>query len=95
MIWGLTMLESVIEKKVSQYAELLGWIAYKFTSPGNRAVPDHIYFRDGRTLLIEFKQLGKKPSKLQQHQINRINEQLIPVHVVDSIEQGKEIFNAY
>jgi Holliday junction resolvase len=89
------MLESKIEKDVTNYAKLLGWIAYKFTSPANRGVPDHIYFREGHTLLIEFKQLGKKPSKLQQHQINKFKDQLIPVYVVDSIENGKDIFNAY
>ena len=89
------MLESKIEKDVTNYAKLLGWMAYKFTSPTNRGVPDHIYFREGHTLLIEFKQLGKKPSKLQQHQINKFKDQLIPVYVVDSIENGKDIFNAY
>ena len=89
------MRESVIEKKVSDYAKLLGWLAYKFSSPQNSGVPDHIYFREGRTILIEFKALGKKPSKLQVRHIKRLQEQLIPVFVVDSIEKGKDIFNAY
>lgn len=89
------MLESKIEKDVTKYAELLGWLAYKFTSPGCRAVPDHIYFKEGHTILIEFKQLNKKPSKLQARQIAKIQEQLIHVYVVDSIQSGKDIFNAY
>ena len=89
------MRESVIEKKVSDYAKLLGWISYKFTSPQNRGVPDHIYFREGHTILIEFKAPGKLPTKLQQKHIQRLQDQLIHVYVVDDIEQGKEIFNAY
>jgi len=89
------MRESVIEKKVSDYAKLLGWLSYKFTSPSNRGVPDHIYFREGRTILIEFKAPGKLPTKLQQKHIQRLQDQLIHVYVVDDIEQGKEIFNAY
>ena len=89
------MLESKIEKDVSNYAKLLGWLSYKFTSPSNKGVPDRIYFRQGHTLLIEFKQLGKKPTKLQQHQINKLKNELIPVYVVDSIATGKDIFNAY
>ena len=89
------MRESVIEKKVSDYAKLLGWLSYKFTSPSNRGVPDHIYFREGHTILIEFKAPGKLPTKLQQKHIQRLQDQLIHVYVVDDIEQGKEIFNAY
>ena len=89
------MRESVIEKKVSNYAKLLGWISYKFTSPSNRGVPDHIYFREGHTILIEFKAPGELPTKLQQKHIQRLQDQLIHVYVVDDIEQGKEIFNAY
>ena len=89
------MRESVIEKKVSDYANLLGWISYKFTSPQNRGVPDHIYFKEGHTILIEFKAPGKLPTKLQQKHISRLQDQLIPVYVVDDIDQGKGIFNAY
>lgn len=89
------MRESVIEKKVSDYAKLLGWLAYKFSSPQNSGVPDHIYFRDGHTILIEFKAPNKKPSKLQLKHIERIQQQHIHVYVVDSVETGKEIFNAY
>ena len=89
------MRESTIEKAVNKYARSLGWLAYKFTSPSCRGVCDAIYFRNEITLLIEFKQLGKKATKLQQHHINKLREQLIPVYVVDSILQGKGIFNEY
>ena len=89
------MLESTIEKKVTKYAESLGWLAYKFSSPSNAGVPDHVYFRDGVTLLIEYKQKGKLPRALQDYHIRKIREQKIDVHVVDSINLGKEVFDAY
>jgi hypothetical protein len=89
------MLESTIEKHVTKYAKNLGWLSYKFSSPSNSGVPDRIYFREGRTLLIEFKQKGKQPRALQQFHINKLKEELIPVYVVDSINSGKEVFNAY
>jgi len=89
------MLESTIEKHVTKYAKNLGWLSYKFSSPSNAGVPDRIYFREGRTLLIEFKQKGKQPRALQQFHINKLKEELIPVYVVDIINSGKEVFNAY
>ena len=91
----MSLLESTIEKKVTDYAKSLGWLAYKFSSPSNKGVPDMIYFREGHTILIEFKQKGKEPRALQQFHINKLKEQLIPVYVVDSIASGKEVFNAY
>ena len=89
------MLESTIEKKVSDHAKLLGWLSYKFTSPNSRAVPDRIYFREGNTILIEFKQKGKLPTRLQAKVINDLKKELMHVYVVDDVQQGKDIFNAY
>ncbi len=89
------MRESTIEKAVSKHARLLGWLAYKFASPSCAGVPDMIYFREGHTMLIEFKAPGKLPRKLQQHHIEKLKAQLIPVYVIDNIEEGKGVFNAY
>ena len=49
------VLESRIEKIVTAYARSKHWLAYKFSSPSNRGVPDHIYLRDGVVFFIEFK----------------------------------------
>ena len=90
------MRESLIEKKVSDYAKLLGLVngSISLLHPKIGALPDRIYFREGVTILIEFKAPGKTPTKLQQSHIKKLKEQLINVYVVDSIEQGKDIFNA-
>lgn len=86
------MLESTIEKKVSDFAKDQGWLSYKFTSPSNRGVPDRLYLKEGVCIFIEFKATGKKPSKLQDKIISRIRDQGFLVYIVDSIDGGKNIF---
>jgi hypothetical protein len=36
------MRESEIETKVCNHAKYLGWLCYKWVSPGNRSVPDRM-----------------------------------------------------
>ena len=89
------VLESRIEKIVTSYSRSKHWLAYKFSSPGNRGVPDHIYLRDGVVFFIEFKKQGKKPTALQHHIHQRIELEGIKVHIIDSIEAGKALFDSY
>jgi hypothetical protein len=89
------MRESTIEKAVNKYARSLSWLAYKFTSPSNRGVPDTLYIKDGLTIYIEFKAPGKLPTPLQVEVIKKFKAHGAIVHVVDSIEQGKGVFDAY
>jgi hypothetical protein len=91
----LDMLESTIEKKVTKYAESLGWWSSKFTSPSNRGVPDHLYLKNGVTVFIEYKQLGKQLRTLQEFRIRQMRDHGATVHVVDSINAGKAVFDAY
>ena len=88
------MLEKDIEKKVKAYAKSKGWLVFKFSSPAHRGVPDGMFIRDGRVFFIEFKQLGKKATKLQQITIDKIICEDIKVFVCDSVEQGKGIVDA-
>jgi hypothetical protein len=89
------MRESTIEKAVNKHAKGLGWLYYKFTSPSNRGVPDMLYIKDATILLIEFKAPGKKLRPLQAEVIKKMRNHGATIYVVDSIEQGKGIFNAY
>lgn len=87
------MRESEIESKVCNHAKYLGWLCYKWVSPGNRSVPDRIFFKNGKTIIIEFKAKGKKPTKLQQKTINKLQDQYIPTYVIDDVGEGVELFN--
>ena len=55
---GRTISEKSIEKSVCDFAATLGWLRFKFVSPNNRAVPDDVFFRAGRTVFVEFKAPG-------------------------------------
>ena len=87
------MRESEIETKVCNHAKYLGWLCYKWVSPGNRSVPDRIFFKDGKIIIIEFKAKGKKPTKLQQKTINKLQDQYIPNYVIDNVGEGIVLFN--
>lgn len=82
------MRENVIEAYLRQKVKDLGGIAYKFTSPGNSGVPDRIVLLPGnRTVFVELKAPGKKPTKLQLAQHRRIQVLGHEVRVIDSREQ--------
>ena len=86
------MLEKVIEKKVTAYAVSLGWDSYKFVSPNNRGVCDRIYLMQGRTIFVEFKAEGKKPTKLQHRHHQKLRAQGFTVYVIDNVDEGRRIF---
>ena len=85
------MLESTIERAVCRYARDRGWLAFKWVSPGHRGVPDRIFFRNGEVLLVEFKAPGRRPTRLQALIHQRLHNQGFPVHVIDSIDDGKAL----
>lgn len=90
------MLERDIEKRVKEYARSRGFLAYKFTSPGHIGVPDGLLISPvGFVIFVEFKQTGKKPTAMQQREIDRINQHGVMALVVDSVEQGKGLIDAY
>lgn len=86
------MRESHIERTVNAYARARGWLAFKWTSPSQRGVPDMIYFKDGECLMIEFKAPGKKATAYQHAIHKRLKEQSFHVFVVDNVDQGKLLF---
>ncbi len=82
------MLERDIERKVCERAKRAGWLAFKFTSPQQRGVPDRLFIRDGQIVFIEFKRTGEQPTKLQARMIARLREAGCTVFVCDSVEGG-------
>ncbi|MDN8590832.1 VRR-NUC domain-containing protein [Paenibacillus sp. 11B] len=82
------MKESQIESYLRDKIKALGGIAYKFVSPGNSGVPDRmVLLPEGRTVFVELKAPGKKPTKLQQVQHKRMQALGHEVRVIDSREQ--------
>ena len=90
------MRESIIEKRVCQYAEDNGFITYKFVSPGRAHVPDRIFIdTTGRIFFIEFKATGEEPRPAQVREIERMMRNKAMVFVVDDIDYGKGIINGF
>ena len=82
------MKESEIERRVCFYAKKKGFLNLKFTSPGTRGVPDRIFFYQGSSFFIEFKQEKGKLSKAQETMLKKLKDHGISVFVVYSVEDG-------
>lgn len=82
--------EKVFERTLSKYVNDKGGIAVKLLSQFVNGLPDRLYLiPGGHALFIEFKSTGKKPTKIQEHIIDRIRKVGFTVMVVDSPETYK------
>jgi len=87
--------EGYIEKEVCKYAQKLGWRVRKVQYVGRRGRCDREFKRaPGQLVEIEFKDPNGKLSYAQKKEVAWLRANGFEVHVVDSIEQGKEIFDA-
>lgn len=84
-------IENDIEKYLVRQVKRTGALCYKFTSPGTRGVPDRIILYQGNVFFVELKRPGGKPRKDQLKTIEKFNEQLIPVFVIDSKQQVDDL----
>lgn len=81
------MKESAVEAYLRDEVKKIGGKAYKFVSPGNPGVPDRLVILPrGRTIFVEMKAPGKKPTprqKLKQGELTRMG---CTVYTADSKE---------
>ena len=89
------LLEKDIENAVCKYArDRYKMKAEKFTSPGQRAVPDRLFSApNGFAFFIEFKAPGKKPTEKQLRDHEERRRMGFKVFVVDDIDRGKRIID--
>lgn len=91
----MSVLEKDIEGKASEYAESIGYLPLKINVVGERGWPDHVFInRNGHHVWIEFKKLGKKPSKLQYHRLKQLTEQGADATWADKLAEAKSILDA-
>lgn len=83
--------EDKVEHHLVKESKRLGYLCYKFTSPGNSGVPDRVIIGHNQTIFIETKAPGKKPRVLQDRVIGRMKEHGANVYVVDSVEAVDEL----
>jgi hypothetical protein len=90
------MLEREIENRVVKYAKDRKFLAYKFTSPSNRSVPDRLLISPtGKIFFIEFKRKGKLPTKLQDFTIQTFKSRGVSVSIIDDCDKGKLLIDEY
>lgn len=77
--------ESTIEKHLVAEVKKAGGIAYKFVSPGRRAVPDRlVLLPGGRMVFVECKAPGEKPRPEQFREHERLRSLGFTMVVLDS-----------
>ena len=82
------MLEKVIEAYLVQKVKELGGIAYKFTSPQRRSVPDRLcLFPYGLMVFVEVKAPKRLPTEAQAREILRLQVMGFSAITVSSKEQ--------
>ncbi len=81
------MLESKLEQKLIAHIKKLGGIAYKFSSPNRKSVPDRLCIMpNGRAFFVELKAEGKAPTPLQRHEHELLRALGHTVLVIDNLE---------
>ena len=88
------LLERDIEGYLVRQVAKLGGKSYKWSSPGNRAVPDRIcFFPKGNIVIVECKAPGKRPTPLQYKVLKFLNFLGNNVVVIDTKEKVDTLIN--
>lgn len=81
------MRESKIETHLVERVKAAGGVAFKFTSPARRSVPDRLVLMPGgRATFVECKATGQHPTDAQAREHARLWALGFPVLVIDTLE---------
>lgn len=85
-----------VRLKCVGWARRRGWWVRKFSSPGNRSVPDDLFAKKiggvSFKLAVEFKAPKKTSSDLQQEEQQAMRDAGWDVYVIDSLEKFVALF---
>ena len=85
------MTEAQLERKVVEFCREYKLLTYKFSSPAHRGVPDRIILYRGRALFLELKRPGKKPTKLQERELEELRAAGCAAHWSDNFQAACDI----
>ncbi|MEP2533495.1 hypothetical protein [Shimia sp.] len=92
----MTRRETYIEQQVCKYATGRGWRQRKMEFVGRRGCPDRWFMRgEAQLIIIEFKDKNGALSPHQRREVNWLLTHGFNVHVIDSIEDGCAVFDAW
>lgn len=90
------MLEKDIEKDFCNKVRKRGAVPVKNTPMSFNGMPDrNVYMSGGRLVMVEFKQRGKVPTKLQDIMIEQMRVLGFTVWVIDRPEQTEAFIKRY
>lgn len=85
-------IENDIETFMYEKATKMGFIFYKFISPGNKGVPDRVCVGYGYTFFVELKRSEtEEPRLIQKHTINKLIDKGALAYVVGSEKQALDL----
>lgn len=88
--------ESTIERKAVAFAKSLGFLCFKFTSPGQKGVPDRVFIsRAGAVLFLEFKREGAKPTPLQRRMMEKLRRQNVAAGWTDNLHTAANMIKDF
>lgn len=82
-----------VQNPVSAYAVSRGWLAWKMKIEGRNGCPDKWFFKDGRLIIVEFKDEGKPRQPQQVRRARELEAAGFEVHVIDNYEDGCALFD--
>lgn len=84
--------ERVVERALVEAVAAAGGVAYKFTSPARRGVPDRLIVLPGGCLFFaEVKGTGGRLSKLQVIEIARLRQLGARVEIITGLDEARGI----
>lgn len=86
------MREAIIQGQIKKYLETNGWMVIKLIQTTMNGIPDLVALKDGRTVFVEVKQPGKKPSDLQAYRHEKLRAKGFDVIVATSAREAENFF---
>jgi hypothetical protein len=77
-------MESKIQAKIKARFENAGWIVVKLIQTNCNGIPDLMCLKGGKTVFVEVKQPGKKPTELQQFRHDQLTQNGFKVFILSS-----------
>jgi Holliday junction resolvase len=77
-------MESKIQAKIKARFEQAGWIVVKLIQTNCNGIPDLMCLKGGKTVFVEVKQPGKKPTELQQFRHDQLTQNGFQVFILSS-----------
>lgn len=84
--------EAKVEKRLTERVQNLGGLCWKFTSPGNKGVPDRFVTLNGLVCFVETKRpKGGRISDMQKWRIHQLIMNGQKAYVIKNIDQVEEL----